>query len=359
MPETALSKNKQLRIHGLDLIRTLSFIAISQHHFSVKIWNLPAFSPFVNKIFAWRILEAYSRLISFSGHTVLLMSTALIAMTSRSHEKALKMIPILLGLWLVSSAVDYSDDSLFFAWDIFPLIAVGLTLAVVFYKYARGPGLLFPFVGFVFLCIPFWKIETLNSLPLFFRQMIVGDCSLDLSDWPILPWVGLVFLGYGLGEWIKSLGEKTLSFFKNEKLFWFLLLAWTPFFWGPYYSMVVGNRYSCEAMRQEPIVFFAHILPVMFLMRMSLLNQIRRRLEKSDLMAKISNLEINQNFGIAYFFHFFLIDLYAHIKTDLLLQNPFLAMAAAISLLPLTEISLRFFKWAWTKYKKSVVIANK
>ncbi len=359
MTDLSVPPNKASRIHGFDLIRTLSFVAISLHHFGSKLWNLPVFSPFSASFLPWRILETYSRSISFSGQTILFLTSLLIAMTAKSHEKALRMIPILMLLWFISSVVDYSEDSLFLAWDIFPLIAVGLILAVALYKVRPDDKWVLPLLGFILICIPFWKFEGLRNLPIFYRQMIVGDCELDLSDWPILPWMGLVFLGYGLGFRIKRLKEKTLYFLKNEHLLWLILLCWTPLFWGTYYIMDLGNRYPCVGMRQEPIVFIAHLFPVMFLLRISLLSKVRNFLGNFKLITALSKLQINQNFGAAYFFHFFLIDLYTRVSDGFIEKSPLLSFLAAISLLPLTEISLRFFKKTYAYVKKSVVISDK
>ena len=350
---------KKNRIIGYDLVRTLSFIAIAFQHFTAKLWKLPLFTPFAEVFFPWKIFETYAHLISFSGQTILFLTSFLIAMTSVSHKKAIKIIPILLALWVVSSLFDYEKDTLLLSWDIFPLIALGLAFSVMTYKWMPRAIYFLPFLGFVLICIPFWKFESLQQLPLFLRQMIVGDCSLDLSDWPILPWVGLVFWGYGLGYWTKTLGQQPLHFIKNEKLFWTLMMIWTPFYWGAYYRMKLGTQFSCEGMRQEPIAFLAHLFPVMFILRISLLEKVQDFLKSIKLFTLLSNLELNKNFGAAYFLHFFIIDLVIYFQEKNMINSPELSAFVAISLLPITEISLRLLKKSYFWIEASIVIPNK
>lgn len=340
------------RIEGFDLIRTLSFFTIATHHFGSKLWNLPLFTPFAESNKIWKILEVNAHLLSFSGQTILFLTTFLMALTSSLHEKAKKMIPILFLLWIVSNSFDYTPDTFFFSWDIFPLIAVGLIGVLFFYQLIPKARLALPTIGFILLSIPFWRSETLNAIPLFFRQILIGDCINDLSDWPILPWIGLVFVGYGLGFLAKEYQKGLLHFFKNEKYFWSVLLIWTPIYWGAYYVMPLGNRFACEGMRQEPLAFLAHLFSIIFLMRIMMLEKIRQKLKSSPWIVRISNLEINQNFGIAYFFHFFLIDLIIYFAQAQIANSPNLSAAIAIGLLPLTEISLRGLNIGFQRLKK-------
>lgn len=332
------------RIIGFDIIRTISFIAISFHHFNSKLWYIRIFSPFVNGHFYWRAIEIYSRSISFSGYSILFLTSFLIAFTAKTHKKALRLIPIMLSIWVLSSLVDLGDAPFLLTWDIFPLIAVGLGLVWIIYRFFPFFANLVPLTGLTLLMIPFWKFEYLNNLPLLYKHILIGDCQKDITDWPLLPWVGLILFGYGLGKLALSHFSKLQTIIKYEKWVWTFLLIWNPLYWGRYYSILLGDRYACEVSTQEPIVFIAHILPVIFLMRLSLLRISQKTFEKSKICLALSNLQINQRFGMAYILHLLIIDVLVYFFKIKIYQNSILAFISILSILPTTEIILRLVK---------------
>jgi len=344
------------RVFGLDLVRTISFYTIAAHHFTVTLWKTPGnFSPYRYSSTIWNLIEEEARLLSFSGHTVLFLTSLLIAYTAKNHEKALRIIPILLIMWFLSSLFDASSDSFFFAWDIFPLIAVGMGLSYFFTLLFPKPisFWLLSVLGFLLMSVPFWRFQVLQQLPLYPRHILIGDCPNDLSDWPILPWVGLVLWGYGIGCLIKEYPTKLAQFSKKELYAWTLLLAWTPMYWGTYYKMLLGSHYSCESMRQEPVAFLAHLFGIMFILRLCFLQIVNNFFKRFSLARFISGLEININFGMAYFYHFILISMLIYIFNPTLAASPWFSAFISFLLLPLTEISLRLFKIIFRLFKTS------
>ncbi|MBL7542426.1 MAG: DUF1624 domain-containing protein [Bdellovibrionaceae bacterium] len=333
------------RIFGLDLIRTLSFFTIASHHFVYSLWHIPlVFSPYRETSTIWYWFEAYARALSFSGQTILLMTTLLIAITATNHEKALRLVPIMLVLWVLSCYFDATPDSFFFAWDIFPLIALGLAGCFFIVRiFPKQPWVL-PLLGLTLLAFPFWTFPSLQNLPLYTRHILIGDCHHDLSDWPVLPWIGLVFFGYGIGCLAKLHAARLRQFSWNEFYVWIPLLIWTPLYWGAYYSMRIGAHFSCDAMRQEPIAFLAHMFGILFVIRICFLKAVNEWLKKKCIVRFVSRLEININFGIAYFFHFILISGLIYLLNPSLARSPGLSFCVAFSLLPLTELSLRMLK---------------
>lgn len=349
-------KNVNERIYGFDLIRTASFLAIALHHFGTELWNLPVFTPFAEVNFVWTALEVFSRTISFSGHTILFLSTFLIGHTSKKNEKALKLIPVLIFFWLLSSIIDYVPGGIFWAWDIFPLIATGLGAIAIVHKVSRWPNLFLILTGFILLCIPFWEFRPMIELPLFLRQILIGDCLNNLSNWPVLPWIGLVFLGYGIGKAIQNISLKlNEDLSKMELLFWPMLLVGCSMYWGPYYRIISGNQFSCNGMRQAPIVFFAHIIPMIFLIRISMINSINNYFSQNAFVQKISNLQINKKFGMAYFCHFLVIDILIYFAGINIAASPKISATVAIGILIITEISLRIIS-SLIVYSKSVIL---
>jgi hypothetical protein len=342
-------KNDQ-RILGLDIIRFLSFIAIAVHHFDSELWYSHDSSPFIETFWYWKTIGTYSKLITFSGQTILFLTSFLIAMTAKAHEKAIKIVPLMLVAWFIFSLIALGDAPFLLTWDIFPLIALGFSLVWLCYKYLPSISEYVPFLGFFLLLIPFWKSDYLNSLPLLYKHILVGDCQKDIADWPVLPWIGLIFLGYGLGFHAKNHFVKLKKIIKKEAWLWGILLIWNPLFWGKYYSITLGDRFACDVLTQEPIVFMAHLLPVAFLMRLSLLDSVQGRLQKNSFCLKLSRLQLNKKFGIAYFVHFIIIDLIVEVFGSSIDKDPLGSFLSVILILPLTELSLRGFNYFQMKY---------
>lgn len=333
------------RIFGLDIIRTLSFFTIASHHFTLALFEVPAvFSPFYNSSTVWKWIEVEARLLSFSGQTILFLTSVLISYTAKNHEKALRLIPIMLALWVLSCYFDATPDSYFFAWDIFPLIALGLAGCYLITRVFPTRPWVLPLSGLILLSIPFWQFPSLQALDLYPRHILIGDCEEELSDWPVLPWVGLVFFGYGIGSMVKPHSTRLARFIKGEHYFWIPLLLWTPLFWGTYYHMRIGTDFSCDSMRREPIAFLAHLFGILFVVRLCFLSAVNDYLKQNRFAQFLSRLEINVNFGIAYFYHFLLISALIHILNPSLARSPELSATITFLLLPLTELSLRFFR---------------
>ncbi len=340
------------RIYGIDLLRTISFAAIAIHHFNSKLWYMREFSPFVDQHWFWRFAEVFARSISFSGHTILFLTSFMVAFTSVVHEKSIKIIPILLVFWVVSSLSDYSESTFLLTWDIFALIALGMGVCWLFFSYFKSSIWAVPLSGALLISIPFWKLQALNDMSLFWKHILIGDCNLDLADWPVLPWIGLIFLGYGLGVIAKSkkylLANRPTYF---EIWIWVLSLVWCPFLWGVYYPIVLGDHYSCEVSRQEPIVFWAHLLPIAFVIRMSMMSRLNHFFSDLRICKGLSGLRINTDFGYAYIVHFLVIDLLVLVfKSNMVLSSGWSFLALGL-VLPLTELAMRACFWARAKVR--------
>lgn len=355
------------RIVGLDLIRTLSFVAIVFHHFTSRLWYAHSFSPFEESSWYWRVAEVYSRTLSFSGYTILFLTSFLIAYTAKGLEKARRLIPLMLVAWVLLSLTEWGETPFFLPWDIFPLIASGLGLILIFYqfrekiekpmerwleKYPKKKLLkivmgsydfqLF-ILGFIMLSVPFWQMDVFNYFPFYIKHILVGDCENDIADWPILPWMGLIFCGFSLGRIIKENMIFFESFSKRELGLWMILLCWTPLYWGSFYRIQLGDRFGCEVSRQEPQAFMAHWFWIIGLIRISFLSQIQMKLNNNGLLKWISSWQINQHFGLAYIMHLLLIEgVIALIKWKIY-QNAIDSFCVVLLILPLTEVLLRAY----------------
>ena len=334
--------DKSKRIYILDLIKILCFIPVSIHHFSVSMWSIPEFSPYKNVSNIWFFTEVFARTFAFSGQIILLVSSFLIAFTSIRHEKILKLLPLMLLFWFLSSVFDFSSENLYFwTWDIFPLI--GFSLIVCFLAYhVKGTLYLMPILGLILLSIPFWEIKSLNDLPMYIKHILIGDCESELSAWPILPWSGIVFFGYGLGRLVKEY----INYFDkyihiSEMILWISILMLTFKQLIGYYNIGLGTRFDCDGMRTSPSVTVSNVLFIVFIIRISILAKVNARLSKNTICIFISKLNISRYFGFSYFLHFLVISfLTVTLKQFSFETMIYMTWMSAVFVLPITEVML-------------------
>ncbi len=295
------TQNPRARWLGLDLLRILSMLAIHIHHF---LWH--AFYELDDPLkshWLWAPIDAYARTLSFSGFSIVLLTSLLYGLTSRLERRRLLLLPFFLLAWASFCLLVWRETPVLLVWDVYPLLLIGFLSAEIFRKISPIFLRFSAIVGFILLWIPFWKWEIFSDLSLFWQQIVVGNCQEDLADWPMLPWIGLVWLGYGLGFELQRLHLRRFSFRLGwGEIFVFLpLLVVSLWAWGPYYRVLLGGGFACDVFRKEPYVFWAHMIWVSAFIRLSLEPRVQERLEKSKLIHSISSWGINQSFWIFYF----------------------------------------------------------
>lgn len=336
---------------GFDVIRLLSFFAIVFHHFIWVVWYTLDIPPGQMTIL-WRLPEIYSRSLSFSGHTILFLSCFLIARAELQAKKTWQVVVWVLFGWLLFCLFEMGDNPVFWIWDIYPLIALGLASALLIRKLLSKSShyplllMLFIFVSFLMTWIPFWNWPSLNSLDLQWRHWLIGDCSVDLADWPLLPWIGFSWMAYGLGAYALFFQQKNQKKWlaggrKEEFFIWPILLISAIPFLGAFYRIILGPQFACFSFRQEPLVFWSHFIYVIFFLRLSLLASVQNFLAKFSLIQWISQLKISTHFGIAYLVHYVLIEACKVFGFQLRSPDIYWALFALLMILPLTELCLR------------------
>lgn len=336
---------------GFDLIRLLSFLAISVHHFIWVVWytlDVPA----SQQSSLWMATETYARLLSFSGHTILFLSCFLIARAEIQSRKTWNVVLWVLFGWLLFCLFEMGANPVFWIWDIYPLIALGLASALllrkVMSKSSRYPPLLISFVALSFLLtwIPFWNWPQFKALDLQWRHWLIGDCNVDLADWPILPWIGFAWMAYGLGAYALYYSQKNQKkwlsqFYFVEYFVWPLLIALAIPNLGAFYHIILGPQFACFSFRQEPFIFWSHFICVIFFLRLSLWLPVQNFLAQFSLIRWISGLKISTHFGIAYLVHYVLIEACKLFGFKLNSPDIYWAFLCLVLILPATELCVR------------------
>lgn len=328
--------------YGLDIVRTLSFMAICIFHYLWNVWYEPTVTV-AERTALWVPIEIYGRIFSQSGHTILLLSSFLFGYAKNTLKATLRLLVFSGVAWIIFCLFEYGENEIFWVWDIYALIFVGFLISYLVSKSFRS-SLFLVLLGFILLWIPFSQISYLQQTSLVVKQALIGICELDLADWPLLPWIGLIFFGYGLGR-IVNINPPIYDYLrrgsKKEIIFWVIIFIFSAPELGRLYKVGIGPLYACEIFHVNPYVFWANILPAIFFMRVSLLNKFNQVLEDQGWVRALAKLRINTHFGLAYVTHYLLIVLWARKIAPNFATSEFGSVLILLSILPTTELILR------------------
>ncbi len=351
----------QNRILGWDFLRVFCLWIISLHHLS---WAFAYDSSNLNLLsgLRWFVpLEWFMRVFAFSGYVLFFMSLFLIANKGLKIFQLLKLSGFLILAWVIFSASFRSDEPYFLAWDVYPLIVLSLWTAWCAQKIR--PSILYAlgFIGVGFLFIPFWKMEIFQRTPLFFQQVLIGNCSEDLADWPIFPWIGLAWMAFALGACYKNKKiEASHSYFKikpRELFVWMpVLSASVPGLGSFLFLPQEGETLDCALFRQPPLSFICHLVWIVFILRLLLDERIQTYLSRTWFPRWLSSLRLSREFGLAYLVHYPLCIQLGLSLRKIAPSYPLFTFFAFFIPLPLTELMIRFFNSASLKLKNLCLV---
>lgn len=263
MNDLAYSNSK--RMYLIDLLRTMSIIAIITFHASEFIFFQDAF-PYYKETFFWPIFEGYSQIIPFSGHTVIALSFFMWGYKNKTFKNAPFVAAfILLGHVLISLNfyVDYEGLKQI-DWDIYPFIAV----ALLFLRPLQllGSRLKLILTSFCFALLFLIHPDSIRYDGIFnpFKGMIFSTCFQGGSGaWPLFPWLALPLGFYLLGLVIserKHFQASLKTITTQETVVWLALMisGLSLLFLFPerrYFGISVGPHYYCMIMNHPPLIF--------------------------------------------------------------------------------------------------------
>ncbi len=346
------------RMHGLDVIRLVSFFAIATFHISL-IHYFETDIVIANESIIIRIVEQIARALAFSGFTIVFLTSLLTSISSSSSLNRIRLFGFLIFGWFVFSALMNKPDDIFLVWDIYPLLFSGILIATIVETYVPRFVPALGIIGFCMLWIPFWDFMQLTDPDISEAWIVFGLASCDVGaiEWPILPWIGLPWFGYACGLALKqftSTGRLSeLNLKKKEALFWLAVLGASSLGFGSFYHIKLGSSFSCDAYRQSPFIWWAHFSWVLFSIRLSFDARVQAKLASLRLFRFISNLAISRKFWLAYFLNYLLA--YALSWTvdateveKMAYHVPVIAIIA-VCFVPFTEIVLRLVIKIWEK----------
>lgn len=356
---SSVSHRSDERIWGFDLIRLASFFAIAFFHISL-IHYYERDVPLSDASRIAAVIEVYARSLSFSGFTIAFLSSLLTGLSGSSLKQRMRLFTFLSIGWVVFSLLMNPVYGGFLAWDVYPLIFVGILSATFAErlgpKALRGLG----FAGFVMLWLPFWRLSEHFEMSEMWRNVLgFGDCTRsEVAEWPVLPWIGLVWSGYAAGVTVReSRGKEEARLKGSELALWALLLLAGVTTFGAFYSIELGNRFSCVVYRMDPWIFWGHFIWPVFLIRASLDPRVQAWLGQWRLVRAIGRLGISRKFWAAYIFNYLLAHLLSLVANESgLMGTPWetnFTLFLAFIFLPLTELAARSVIWIMRRSAQS------
>lgn len=295
------------RILGIDCIKTFLFLCIYLFHMHDFFYALDPSSFFHSPPIFWQLGELVARLGAFAGFATLALTFFLFGM-KRSLPSFWFILVILPCFWLVFCAItalkDLNTPSLI--WDIYPLIFVSF-LAIAFIELFSLPTLeaFFAILSAILLIFPPRELSFLS--PGFMKEMLIGLCPIDYADWPLLPWIGLSYLGYYVGKFAKKHARRLAKAYCWEYGVGFFILVNLYLHRKAYFATPLNMSWACYNFHRQADDFWAHLLFWALLVRLSLLAKVQQALAGSLWCRWPSKLAINQSFYLAYFLHYIVL----------------------------------------------------
>lgn len=322
------------RLVAVDILRYFSFLAILFFHMSFALWAPLGLIDVPTQSWSGHAIEFYARAFSFSGFTVLFLSFFLFGFRGRENRKFARLPIYILCFAIVWTA---TVEEFPYWWDIYPFLLVALVLLVAVKKIPAGA---LAVISGTVVSIPFWNSEFILSTPAWLTTIAVGICSTrgDLGDWPLLPWVAYPLFAFAIGKLTFQNRDKLSRISRGEALVWILALTGCASQIGKYYVTTIGENFGCFVFRQEPLAFWAHQIPIFFLLRISFLKPAREWLEQQPIARWFSTRPVNRYFFLIYFIHYPLAHLIAAIVNRAgLTLHPYSLSIACLSLVAAVE----------------------
>jgi hypothetical protein len=296
------------RIFGFDLLRTVVFLAIIIFHSS---WVLLAYDPNprpdLEPNLLMNVLFYYAQMLTLGGHVILCLTSLLFGMRARAFWHHWRTWLGLLLAWVVFALLLWLREGGDFhlAWEVYPLLALGWSTSYVLIFRGRTSALLTLACSLLLLTQAWWDWEFFAHLPPYAQEVLVGRCPEDYADWPVLPWLGLVWASVACGYLLRT--AQDLSLRRWELPLWGgVVVGWALNYQGDYY-VALGDAFACELFRRPVLIRWTQLGLLALCLRVSVMPQVQAQLGRCAVVRWISSLASNQRFYAAYFVHYVLI----------------------------------------------------
>ncbi|OQW51583.1 MAG: hypothetical protein A4S09_10165 [Proteobacteria bacterium SG_bin7] len=286
------------------------------------------------------LLLPLCRLFCLSGIAAITISAFLIGFTQKHLPRRI-IIYSAVGMLLVGFTQGGFFQSYFLEWDVYQFIffsfitLVPISRSKTLMKIGLGIGTLTMFFNW-------WEISALQELPLLLQHVLIGVCDHVRAGWPLLPWLGLIWMYYGFGFYSKEKIDYLPRWNKIEWFFWVPLGLWCAQYIGAYYNVKFNSEFYCYIFRQGMEIFWGNWFWLTLFLRLAFLDSVNNYLAQIKFVRWLSRLHWNQHFGRVYLIQFFWLALFGTLA-PYIRQHPRLFDFYLIAVVLMAELSSRLW----------------
>lgn len=329
------------RLLLLDLVKVFSMISIVIFHFNEFIFDAE-YNPLRNETLFFRYSAYFAEFTSFGGQTIVSVVTFLFGFSQPklSVKKYLKLMVILLIGYVIVGWSYYGGDAFKeFYWDIYPFHIVVFATLILFNYFEK----LIPIAsiaGAIMLLLPFQKWSTAVGGRNLTREILVGICnSVYKSSWPLLPWIGLAWMFYGIGSWLRRNPQHvarwaTLS--RAEGVFSCSVIVWCCFCFRTLFGLPYGEGLYCYILQLPHYVTWSYILFIGVLIRLSFVRAVDSTISQQPVLRTLAKSAWAKYLGYSYLLQMILLGLWGNFEKQVT-TNPVLFDIALLSIFIMVE----------------------
>lgn len=321
------------RLYLIDLLKIMTLLAIAILHANEFVFYKNIF-PLGKSAPIWHLMSYYARVFTLGGQVLVAIIYFLFGLSAKTKKKMIYISIFALFGQLILNAVFQS-----FEWDIYLYIACS-NLFIVSNSFTFKKSIWTLIVALIVLFIPssyFQQLTPDNNLWAILTGKITADNS---GAWPLLPWFFHSLLFYQLGIFVKDNINIFSTISKKESIVWIALGIISLPFLGHYYWVPIGPNYYDFVFNQSPIVYWANILPFLFIMRLALIKKVQDFVSSKKILSSVHHLFWIKHLGLTYLLSILYLGIgmqFSHLFTN----KPHIFDLFFIGIMPMSELISR------------------
>lgn len=314
-------KSEKKRLYLLDLFKLFSIISIVFFHFNEFLFDTD-YHPLRPFTIIYRFVGVFCEYTSFSGQSIVSVFAFLVGFRF-TKTFGRKQIWYFLGLFAFGYLIvnwGYYGEAAFakFYWDIYPFLGISFLSLLLILANSRAIRLSM-IVGLFLLIYPYQQFS-LNSTDYSpWREIVFGYCNADLkSSWPLVPWIGLVWLfgGFGFYAQRNDIYDRYLVKMNNlEKGIWLLVVAGTFMNYRYFANAPYGDSLYCFVLQAPHLTVLAYMTLIALVLRLSFLDNVNKYCVENKILSFLLRSSWCRNFGLAYLVHLVMLIILGTIRS--------------------------------------------
>tara|TARA_B110001454_G_scaffold219179_1_gene250856 strand:+ start:148393 stop:149439 length:1047 start_codon:yes stop_codon:yes gene_type:complete len=307
---TSIQETSPPRLYLLDWVRLIFLSLIFLYDAYAAVWPGEVQWPF-GKAFTWDWSYNFFASFSFAGFVVL----AAFAFLAGYKKGKVQFFNLLVLLFVGVIAVSFWEgglkwESLGNEWDIYHYLLIN---AFCIYLISWKPKLkwILGLVGISLFLLP-WKNYAADfnfSIPI--QRIFTGICLQDgRGGWHLFPWIGLSWVMYLFGD----ITARRPFVQIRELVLWVPVLAFCFWNWGAYSHPPLSLGFYCYVFGQSNLNFWIHMLPIMFLFRVSTASFVQKIFINYPVLQWPSHLYMSKKLGLAFLTHIVVCSVFAEFE---------------------------------------------